>query len=352
MKTRNMDNGIYYGDYLQLDKILDAQFPESDKAGVEAHDEMLFIVVHQAYELWFKLILHELTSVAKIMGKPEINDYSPDLQTVVHRLERVNSILDILVQQVSVVETMTPLDFLDFRDLLKPASGFQSYQFKLIEAVLGLKLEARHGREYYLSQLRDEHKEIIAEIERNKSFIELLNDWLERIPFFDEAPLWTNFEGEVDSVSNHPYWTEYRKKYTDSLSEQESANLKRFDQMFFDPEFTKNRRLSHKANQAALFIMLYRDYPVLYTPYKILNALLDVDELMSTWRYRHMNMVHRMIGTRVGTGGSTGKDYLKASLDKHYIFKEIAEITSYLIERKNLPKLSRELESRLGYSRK
>jgi tryptophan 2,3-dioxygenase len=95
--------------------------------------------------------------------------------------------------------------------------------------------------------------------------------------------------------------------------------------------------------------MLYRDYPLLQLPFQLLNLLLDIDELMATWRYRHMNMVHRMIGMRVGTGGSSGKEYLKSALDKHYIFGELAELTSFLIERRNLPILPTNLEDRLAF---
>src|SRR5206468_11800157 len=97
------------------------------------------------------------------------------------------------------------------------------------------------------------------------------------------------------------------------------------------------RSLSSKACRAALFIMLYRGYPLLQLPFQLLNALLEIDEQLSSWRYRHMNMVQRMIGTRIGTGGSSGKDYLKAAADKHYIFRDIAQLTSFLIERKRLP---------------
>jgi tryptophan 2,3-dioxygenase len=96
--------------------------------------------------------------------------------------------------------------------------------------------------------------------------------------------------------------------------------------------------------------MLYRGYPLLQLPFQLLNNLLDIDEQLSTWRHRHMNMVHRMIGTRIGTGGSSGKDYLKAAADKHYIFKEIAQLTSFLIERRKLPQLPKEVETRLGFS--
>ena len=119
-----MDKAVYYADYLQLDKITGAQEPESFKKGkTPAHDEMLFIIIHQAYELWFKQILFEVNSVIGIMDKPVVNDNSPEMQTVVHRLKRVVTILKVLVQQIDIMETMTPMDFLDFRDMLRPASG-------------------------------------------------------------------------------------------------------------------------------------------------------------------------------------------------------------------------------------
>ena len=95
--------------------------------------------------------------------------------------------------------------------------------------------------------------------------------------------------------------------------------------------------------------MLYRGYPIVQLPFQLLNNLLEIDEQLSTWRYRHMNMVQRMIGTRIGTGGSSGKEYLSAALDKHYIFREIAQLTSFLIERRRLPRLSPEMDRRLGF---
>src|SRR5687768_13463785 len=173
---------VHYHDYLQLDKILNAQEMESSKHKVSAHDEMLFIVIHQAYELWFKQLHHEADSIVAIMKKPSLNDNSPELQTVVHRLNRIAVILRVLVHQIDILETMTPMDFLDFRDFLRPASGFQSWQFKLLEAKLGLKFEHRHGQQYYTAQLREEHVKLIKDAESNQSFLQLLNDWLERMP--------------------------------------------------------------------------------------------------------------------------------------------------------------------------
>jgi tryptophan 2,3-dioxygenase len=344
---------VHYGDYLQLEKILNSQFPESDRRNASAHDETLFIIIHQTYELWFKQILHELDSVLTIMQKPSINDNSPELQTVVHRLSRMVTIVKVLVQQIDIMETMTPIDFLDFRDMLRPASGFQSWQFKIIEAKLGLKFEQRHGQDYYTSQLRQEQIDVIKKVEQEKSLIELLNAWLERMPFFDQDENWKNFKTSYDpdhQSSQLPvFWQEYKQLYINGLAEGEKDNQEYFDLFFEDKNQGKERELSPKACRAALFIMLYRGYPIVQLPFQLLNNLLEIDGQLSTWRYRHMNMVHRMIGTRIGTGGSSGKDYLRAALDKHYIFKEIAQLTSFLIERKKLPQLSSEMERKLGF---
>ena len=329
---------VHYHDYLQLEKILNAQAPESVKHGLPAHDEMLFIVIHQAYELWFKQLHHEVDSVAGIMRQPALNDNSPELQTIVHRLSRCVTILRVLVHQVDIMETMTPMDFLDFRDMLRPASGFQSWQFKLLEARLGLKFEHRYGKEYYTSQLRQPEVDVIKTAEREPSLLQLVNSWLERMPFGDG------------------FWTVYRQRYQESLADNERSNLDLFDKIFFgdaSPEGAsgEGRSLSSSACRAALFIMLYRGYPILQLPFQVLNQLLEIDEQLSTWRYRHMSMVHRMIGTRIGTGGSTGKDYLGAALSRHHLFKEIAALSSFLIERKRLPQLDAEMERRLGFAR-
>lgn len=328
-----MENkGVYYGEYLQLEKITGAQEPESFKSGkTPAHDEMLFIIIHQAYELWFKQILFEVNSVIDIMNQPALNDNSPEMQTVVHRLKRVTTILKVLVQQIDIMETMTPMDFLDFRDMLRPASGFQSYQFKVLEAKLGLKFEHRHGQHYYTSQLKQKDIDIIKDAEHGKSVMELINAWLERMPFIDEQ-----------------FWNNYQQVYVNSLAEAEKANAETFATIF-DVATDIERSLSPKACRAALFIMLYRGYPMLELPFQLLDTLLEVDNQLGNWRYRHINMVQRMIGTRIGTGGSSGAGYLKAAMDKHYIFRELAQLNSFLIDRRQLPVLPKELTEQLGY---
>ena len=331
---------VYYGAYLQLDKIIDAQAPESFKAGKEpAHDEMLFIIIHQAYELWFKQILFEVNSVIEIMRKPQLNDNSPEMQVVVHRMQRVVTILKVLVQQIDILETMTPLDFLDFRNMLRPASGFQSWQFKILEAKLGLKFEQRHGQDYYVSQLQQKEIDLIKSAEDGSTILELINKWLERMPFAEEAKYW----------DNETFWTRYESVYSNSLADAEKNNFLNFKKIFFAEEENTERALSPKACRSALFIMLYRGYPMLELPFQLLDTLLEIDNQLGNWRYRHINMVRRMIGTRIGTGGSTGAGYLQGAMDKHYIFKEISQLNSFLIDRRKLPTLPQDLAEGLGY---
>src|SRR5258708_22364938 len=128
---------VEYQESLQHDRLLSSQHPKSAEHGRPAHDEMLFIVVHQAYELWFKQILHELDSVLDLCRQDSVDERS--IGVAVARLQRIAEIQKLLIDQLHILETMTPLDFLDFRDLLVPASGFQSVQFRLIEKKLGLR---------------------------------------------------------------------------------------------------------------------------------------------------------------------------------------------------------------------
>jgi len=341
---------VYYSEYLQLEKILDAQTPESMKEGIRADDEMLFIVVHQAYELWFKLILHEVTIVRNIFKQPNVNDNGPDVYNALHRLRRVCTILDLLVNQLSIVETMTPLDFLDFRDLLRPASGFQSIQFKILEAALGLRYEDRFGKEYYLSQLNEKDIDRVKQAEQDESLIVLINRWLERMPYAQNPGFW-GLKEQVPAAE-HPFWKSYRAVYAASLLPAEQGNVQNFDRLFLNEnEYPEGRKLSLAASRSALFIMLYRDYPLLHLPFELISILLEIDELLSSWRHKHIHMVQRTIGKRVGTGGSTGAQYLKSAADSHYVFKEIAELTSFLVSRRDIPALPDTLVKDLCFQR-
>jgi tryptophan 2,3-dioxygenase len=229
--------------------------------------------------------------------------------------------------------------------MLRPASGFQSWQFKIIEAKLGLKFEQRHGQNYYTSQLSEEDINTIKSAEEEPSILMLINQWLERMPFLNDKNIWTN----TDAGSNHEFWNAYEKIYTDSLSDAEKNNSTIFKQLFYGAENTFERNLTPEACRSALFVMLYRGYPLLELPFQLLDVLLEIDNQLGSWRYRHINMVKRMIGSRVGTGGSTGAGYLQGAMDKHYIFKEISQLNSFLIDRRKLPVLPNALIEKLGY---
>ena len=358
------NNPMYYGSYLQLEKVLDSQFPISFKEGNEpAHDEMLFIIIHQAYELWFKQIIFELDYATTVFSKETINDNSEDLNLVRHRLHRIIRIMDLLNKQVQILETMTPLDFLEFRNLLTPSSGFQSKQFRLIEAKLGLQIDQRHQAAYYKRTneggFNPSDYNTINDVEEQKTLLQLINDWLERMPFFEEK-FWLNAPiNDKENFTQHSFWSDYRTIYLDGLTEREQTKIHDFDYVFFQQvhpilqvEQLENLRsnFSSKALKAALFIMLYRDFPVFQTSYQILDSLIEIDHLMSSWRHNHLIMVRRMIGMRVGTGNTSGAGYLEGALNKHYVYRDLSSLSTYLIERKKLPKLPTLLIEHLGFN--
>lgn len=352
---------MYYPDYLHLDKILNAQEPESFKDGNQpAHDEMLFIIIHQAYELWFKQILFEMDFILDVFKKESIDDNSEDLNLVRHRFNRVIRILELLNQQVGILDTMTPLDFLEFRNLLNPASGFQSLQFRKLETALGLKMDNRHNSVHYKHTgeggFNPEHFAAIQESEHQVTLLSLINKWLERMPFFERG-LW-NYDPQSNDDADHPFWKAYRLIYQQGLSEREANKIHDFDLIFFENKNGLNEdqitslqtNLSAAAMRSALFIMLYRDFPVFQTSYQVLDALVEIDNLMAGWRHKHLAMVRRMIGMRMGTGNSSGAGYLEGALNKHYVFKDIAGLSTFLIQRKQLPKLPVELIRKLSYN--
>lgn len=355
---------MYYSNYLQLDKILDSQHPISFKNdNYAAHDEMLFIIIHQSYELWFKQVLFEIDYILKVFLKEKINDNSEDLNLVLHRLNRIIKVFQLLNQQVNILDTMTPLDFLEFRNLLIPSSGFQSTQFRLIEAALGLQMQNRHKKDYYKRKnaggfTQDDYNKINQK-ETAENLLQLINKWLERMPFFRNE-FWQFYTAVSNENSiDHVFWNDYRYIYNEGLTEKESNKIIDFDYALFnkvaegaDEEALKMLRnnFSAAALRAALFIMLYRDFPVFQTSYQIINALIEIDNLLSNWRHKHLVMVRRMIGMRVGTGNTSGADYLQGALSLHYIYRDLSNLSTYLIERRKLPKLPDELIKHLSFT--
>jgi tryptophan 2,3-dioxygenase len=258
---------ITYGNYLQIDALLSLQ--ESRSAGPE-HDEMLFIIIHQVYELWFKEVLHELDRAMALLR-------TGDAHRAQHTLKRILTILKVMVAQLDILETMTPLEFQSFRDRLEAASGFQSDQFRQLEFVLGVKSQKAVERFGLGTRAR-------AALERR---------W--RAPTLWDAFLWfLKSEGyEVPS---------------DQLSRDVTAAIEP------SPELQ------------TVLIQIYRASPKIS---ELCERLVDLDEGVQEWRYRHVKMVQRTIGMKPGTGGSSGAQYLAATVGRP-AFPDLWEIRSSL----------------------
>jgi tryptophan 2,3-dioxygenase len=245
------DQAVTYGSYLKLDELLSLQQPRS--SGPE-HDEMLFIVIHQVYELWFKQLLHELDRVKALLEQDESHRAQ-------HTLKRILTILKVMVAQLDILETMTPLEFLSFRARLEAASGFQSDQFRQIEFVLGAK--SPHAIHRF-----PEGGRARAALERR----------------YQESTLWDAF---LAYLAREHYRT---------------------------------------ADLQQTLIEVYRNDP---KNAELCERLVDLDEGVQEWRYRHVKMVERTIGARPGTGGSSGAAYLRDTVGQP-IFPDLWAIRSQL----------------------
>lgn len=355
-------NSIYYSDYLKLDTILNSQDLESEKKGKKAHDEHLFIVIHQAYELWFKQILVELDSAIELFKKPKMDPR--DLHTICHRLDRVIEIQKVLIDQMRIIETMTSLDFMEFRDFLTPASGFQSVQFRQLEIKLGFKEEYRMDMEkkFFNSRLKDSDKDILRTTESQKTLLELVEAWLERMPFAETEnfSFWETYQKVVDKMLQEDAKTiEHNSTLNDFQKQMELKNLEatkeNFSGLFNQKKYDENKkkglhRVSRKAKLAAIFIQLNRSEPILQTPFKFLMQLVDIDEHLTTWRYRHAIMAGRILGTKIGTGGSSGHEYLKKATEHNKVFPDFFNIATYLIPKSKIPALPADLKEKLRFS--
>ncbi|XP_076067447.1 tryptophan 2,3-dioxygenase vermilion [Oratosquilla oratoria] len=358
--------GITYTHYLHLEKILEAQVMRSELDGKTVHDEHLFIIIHQAYELWFKQIIYEIDSVREFFGASELDEHR--MLEVVKRMQRVTLILKLCVDQFLILETMTPLDFMEFRDYLSPASGFQSYQFRLLENKLGVRSDSRvrYNQTHYVKVFGDEpeiYQRIIAS-ESEPSLLALVSRWLERTPGLGEDGFnfWKKYKVSVDSLI-YDQQREAEAEVDETLRHHLMGQVKKRKEMFdsiFDPRIHNalvargERRLSHKALQGALMISFYCEEPRFSQPHQLLTLLMDVDSLMTKWRYNHVMLVQRMIGSQqIGTGGSSGYQYLRSTLsDRYKVFLDLFNLSTFLIPRDAIPPLTHQMKSLLRIQEK
>lgn len=347
-----------YADYLRVHDLIQLQERKSEKIGNPAHEEMLFIITHQVYELWFKQILFEVDSILEIFAQDSIEEGL--MLKMIGRLERVIGIQKLLIQQVDVLETMTPLDFLDFRELLVPASGFQSQQFRLIENKMGLNRRLRFNNQDYKELLKPEERPEASASEKETTLFNSLEAWLERTPFIatKNFDFWQTYKGTVEKMFNESEVAVKAAGLDPSSQEQHLASIKSnresFEAIFNPDDYKKLQdnnhwRLSYKALQAALFIQLYRDEPLLQAPFKLMACLQTLDENFTQWRQRHAQMAHRMLGAKMGTGGSSGHKYLAAAADKHKVFTDLFNLATFLVPRSKLPALPAEIKKKLSF---
>ncbi|HTL11006.1 MAG TPA: tryptophan 2,3-dioxygenase family protein [Bdellovibrionota bacterium] len=266
---------LTYNSYLQVPQLLSLQKLQSDPPH---NDEMLFIIIHQAYELWFKLILLELQNAMRFMGEKRV-------LRAHHFVRRTVEIFKVLVQQIHILETMTPQEFLGFRDHLMPASGFQSLQFREVEFLCGLKNERYlaffKDQPEYLSRL----KERLSGPDLNDSFLRLLHDLDYGVPAGAAAKIAAGDE---------------------KTTEQALTALR---SIYEEPE---------------------QELPL----YLLAESLVDLDEGLALWREHHVRVVERIIGFKRGTGGSSGVSYLKTTVEKK-CFPLLWDVRSHLVPKRS-----------------
>ncbi len=351
-----------YETYLCLDQLLTAQRPLSLQNKRPAHDEWLFITVHHTYEIWFKQILIELDSILASLSSEQVEEREMDV--VVARLERVNKIFHVIAGQFDILETMTPMDFLEFRDLIFQASGFQSYQFRLLENKLGLRPGDRlvYHEKPYTSDLSPKKADEVKASESAATLFDRLDAWLARTPFLaaKEFAFWDEYKKAVEVMFQHD---EKFIRDNSTLSGDEKSRLvgvvhgqrQMFVDLFNERAYDEQRargewRLSYRAIHAAFLIQLYRDQPIFHLPFRLITEVLNLDSHLAQWRYRHALMVKRMLGMRMGSGGSVGEKYLRETTDKHKIFEDFYKLTTFFIPRSRLPKLPDEFARQLDFA--
>lgn len=339
-----------YPEYLQLDRLLGAQrppdFASSDPAATRDllhHEELLFIVTHQAMELWIKMILADLSLARDLIGRPAADSAivpETDIPHACTLLNRATETLKVMVQQFTVLETMAPTNFLVFRDQLVPASGFESWQFRELEILAGMTEKDRisfEGKDY-AQRVDPVRRRALDKRLGEMSLRDALFNWLARTPVEMAFPDFTEtflaaygryIDGQRKLQAENPNLSAAQADAIGRRLEEAKADARRF--------FTTGDDVVRSAHTAFVFISTYRDEPLLRWPYSLIEKVLEFEEHFRLFRFRHARMVERMIGLRVGSGGSTGVEYLDQTTAKYRIFGDLLRATSYLLRRDALP---------------
>ncbi len=348
-----------YWDYIQVESLLSLQQGLHDDGTEPENDEVLFITVHQIYELWFKLVLRELSTARALFRRNPVPDQA--LADATRSLRRCVRIFEVAAHHWSVVETLTTRDYLAFRDKLVGASGFQSAQVRELEILLGLDDRQRlscMGEGSYKEALRGDvgdQSPALARVQRRlaegASYRSALYHWLARTP--------------VDGSSDPAHVDAYLDKFVEAHRKQKKLLLERSRQFTSTPEEVAvlEQRYARDIDQAAaflraediedegerrhrkhvraalVFIESHRELPRLAWPREVLDTTLNLEQAFIIWRQRHARMVERMIGRRTGTGGSGGVDYLDQTALKYRVFEDLWSVRTILLRRELVPEL-------------
>ena len=337
-----------YGDYLQLPALLELQ---GEDRGVSP-DEMHFIIVHQTFELWFKQVIRELTEVRDILAQNHVPE--DDIPRAVDHLGRTTEIFRLMANQWTVLETLTPQGFLAFRDGLGTASGFESYQMREFEILLGLANEDRLYGMVPISTFRELAKNSerdaailtrLEDVASKPSLCESLLQWVSRTPIMgslvgndgDEHTVTEYIDEHLSSHENiGKQAAERMSGYGASTSEKAAERFAASHQGAID--FLKPDGKISRARAGLLFIESYRELPLLTWPRTLIDAIVELEESMVKWRHSHARMVERIMGRRIGTGGTSGVDYLDAT-SQYRIFKDLWAVRTILVKPDFRPEL-------------
>lgn len=349
-----------YWDYIQVERLLELQGGlEQDESSL-GNDEVLFITVHQVYELWFKLILREMHAARDLFCADEVQEQ--ELSGAARSLKRISTVLRLCVDHFQVMETLTTREYLSFRDKLMGASGFQSAQLRQIEILMGLSDEERIPlgiQGDYMHALRSQDgsaswaQRAVAEQQADMPTLKgAIEEWLLRTPI--DGP----FVVDEDEARVESFVTRYLAAHA-TLVDGAFARARELAPGEADVERLRARYEGEKAavrgflrpgedegglrlgrvRTAMVFIETYSELPLLAWPREILDALVELEQLFVVWRQRHARMVERVIGRRTGTGGSAGVDYLDRTALAYRVFEDLWTVRTLQIPREAAPRL-------------
>ena len=352
-----------YWDYIKVEEILSLQCGLEDSDAGLSNDEVMFITVHQIDELWFKLVLREMVSVRNLFAQPKVPEQA--LASAVRGIRRMELLLHHVSAHFAVMETMTTHDYLDFRDKLNPASGFQSAGLREIEILAGLPDGERiplGSEKTYKQALADADGSpspamlrVDARLNDPPSLRDAVHEWLFRTPIDGSVPGNPGDDAAVSAfidayVSAHARgierslvsakavaFTPDDVARLDARYAKEAASARAFLQAEDVPE--ESRARVRRIRAALVFIESYRELPLLAWPREVIDAIVAFEQAFVLFRQRHARMVERVIGRRTGTGGSAGVDYLDQTALKYRVFRDVWAVRTLLMRKADLPRL-------------